>query len=81
MVGLVGPRKSPLKLPDKLITIAPKYRRTKRSHRSGQNNTMSYYQDVTQSDDFSVSITQDTKSIKELLVGVDSFLEDKKRAS
>ena len=35
---------------------------------------------LTQSDDFSVSVSQDTKSIKELLVEVDSFSEEEKRA-
>ena len=45
-IQLLGPRKSHLKLPDKLITIAPKYRQTKMSHRSRQNNTMSYYEVV-----------------------------------
>ena len=39
------PSNSHLKLPDKLITITPNYRQTKTSHRSGQNNTVSYYQD------------------------------------
>ena len=33
---------------------------------------------LTQSDDFSVSITQGNKSIKEFPVGVDSFSEEKK---
>jgi hypothetical protein len=35
---------------------------------------------LTQSDDFSVSISQDTKALKELTVGVDSFSEDKKKS-
>ena len=35
---------------------------------------------LTQSDDFSVSITKDTKSIKELPVGVDSFSEEEKKS-
>ena len=35
---------------------------------------------LTQSDDFTVSISQDTKSIKELPQGVDSFSEEKKRS-
>ena len=35
---------------------------------------------LTQWDDFSVSITQDAKSIKELPVGVDSFSEQKKKS-
>ena len=35
---------------------------------------------LTQSDDLSVSVSQDTKSIKELLVEVDSFSEEEKRA-
>ena len=35
---------------------------------------------LTQSDDFSLSITQDAKSIKELPVGVDSFSEQKKKS-
>ena len=46
IIQLLGPRKSYLKLPDKLIRIAPIYRRTKTSHRSGHNDTVSYYQDV-----------------------------------
>ena len=44
-IQLLGPSKSHLKLPDKLITIDHNYRRTKTSYRSGQNNTVSYYQD------------------------------------
>ena len=35
---------------------------------------------LTQSDDFSVSISQDTKSIKELPVGVNSFSEEEKKS-
>ena len=35
---------------------------------------------LTQSDDFSVSITQDSKSIKELPVGVDSFSKEEKKS-
>ena len=35
---------------------------------------------LTQSNDFSMSISQDTKSIKELPVGVDSFLEEEKKS-
>ena len=42
----LGPSKSHLKLPGKLIAIAPSYGQKKMSHCSGQNNTLSYYQGV-----------------------------------
>ena len=46
-IQLLGPSKSHLELPSKLIALAPAHRRTKTSHSIGQNIvSVFYYQDV-----------------------------------
>jgi len=44
-IQLLGDRKSHLCLPDKLIRISPRYRKTKTFHNKVSKNNLNYYQD------------------------------------
>ena len=45
-IQLLEPRKSDLSLPDRLITLFPKYGQTETSHSCEQHNTLNFYQDI-----------------------------------
>ena len=59
---LLGDRKSHLCLPDKLIRISPRYRKTKAIHNKVSQNNLNFYQDdhvPNQSEHESKTLTSD----------------------